>query len=67
MGGAARERRPAAAAGAALLGLWRVQFQSLRRHLATTLEPAKLHNEVTLDVHRADRLIENGLTSSWPS
>jgi AcrR family transcriptional regulator len=54
-------------AAAALLGLWRVQFQSLRRHLATTLEPAKLHNEVTLDVHRAARLIENGLTSSWPS
>jgi AcrR family transcriptional regulator len=54
-------------AAAALLGLWRVQFQSLRRHLATTSDPAKLHNEVTTDVHRAARLIENGLTSSWPS
>jgi hypothetical protein len=25
---------------AALVGLWRVQFQSLRRHLATTSDPA---------------------------
>jgi AcrR family transcriptional regulator len=54
-------------AAAALLGLWRVQFHSLRRHLATTPDPAKLHEEVTADVHRAARLIENGLTSSWPS
>jgi hypothetical protein len=54
-------------AAAALHGLWRVQLQSLRRHLATTSDPAKLHNEVTIDVHRAARLIENGLTSSWPS
>ncbi|WP_433296236.1 TetR family transcriptional regulator [Actinoplanes sp. CA-030573] len=54
-------------AAAALLGLWRVQFQSLRRHLATTSDPAKLHDEVTTDVQRAARLIEDGLTSSWPS
>jgi AcrR family transcriptional regulator len=54
-------------AAAALLGLWRVQFQSLRRHLATTSDPRKLHDEVTSDVYRAARLIENGLTSSWPS
>jgi hypothetical protein len=27
-------------AAAALLGLWRVQLQSLRRHLATTSDPA---------------------------
>ncbi len=54
-------------AAAALLGLWRVQYQSLRRHLATTPHPAQLHNKVTIDVHRAARLIENGLTSTWPS
>ncbi|AGL17369.1 TetR family transcriptional regulator [Actinoplanes sp. N902-109] len=54
-------------AAAALLGLWRVQFQSLRRHLATTSDPGELHDEVTADVHRAARLIENGLTSAWPS
>jgi AcrR family transcriptional regulator len=52
-------------AAAALLGLWRVQFQSLRRHLATTSDPAKLHTEVTSDVHRAARLIEHGLASDW--
>lgn len=49
-------------AAAALLGLWRVQFQSLRRHLATTSDPAKLHREVAADVQRAARIIENGLT-----
>ncbi|WP_436535585.1 TetR family transcriptional regulator [Actinoplanes sp. HUAS TT8] len=54
-------------AATALLGLWRVQFQSLRRHLATTSDPAKLRDEVTADVHRAARLVENGLTSNWPS
>ncbi|GIF22457.1 AcrR family transcriptional regulator [Actinoplanes tereljensis] len=53
-------------AAIALVGLWRVQFQSLRRHLATTADPAKLHSEVTVDVHRAARLIEDGLASSWP-
>jgi AcrR family transcriptional regulator len=53
-------------AATALLGLWRVQFQSLRRHLATTSDPAKLHAGVSADVHRAARLIENGLTSQWP-
>jgi hypothetical protein len=53
-------------AATALLGLWRVQFKSLRRHLATTSDPAKLHAAVTADVHRAARLIENGLTASWP-
>jgi AcrR family transcriptional regulator len=54
-------------AAAALLGLWRVQFQSLRRHLAATSDPARLHDEVTADVHRAARVIEDGLTSSWPA
>jgi len=32
----------------------------------TTSDPKKLHNKVTNDVYRAARLIENGLTSSWP-
>jgi AcrR family transcriptional regulator len=54
-------------AAAALLGLWRVQFQSLHRHLATTSDPTRLHKKVTTDVHRAARLLENGLASSWPT
>ncbi|GIE16427.1 TetR family transcriptional regulator [Paractinoplanes ferrugineus] len=54
-------------AATALLGLWRVQFQSLRRHLAATSDPAKLRDQVTAEVNRAARLIENGLTASWPS
>jgi AcrR family transcriptional regulator len=45
----------------ALLGLWRVQADSLRRHLDRTATPALLHERVTADVRRAARLIDTGL------
>jgi AcrR family transcriptional regulator len=45
----------------ALLGLLRVQADSLRRHLDSTATPALLHEQVTADVRRAARLIETGL------
>ena len=50
-------------AATALLGLWRVQFQSLAKALDGTLEPAEVHEAVTADVRRAARLIETGLGS----
>ena len=50
-------------AAIALLGLWRIQFQSLSKYLDGTLTPAQLHQAVTADVHRAARLIETGLNS----
>lgn len=50
-------------AATALLGLWRVQSQSLRRHLDSTLTPARLHAAVAADVERAARLIDTGLRS----
>ena len=48
-------------AARALLGLWRVQADSLRRHLDRTATPALLHEQVTADVRRAARLIDTGL------
>jgi hypothetical protein len=48
-------------AARALLGLWRVQADSLRRHLDRAATPALLHQQVTADVHRAGRLIDTGL------
>jgi AcrR family transcriptional regulator len=45
----------------ALLGLWHVQADSLRRHLDRAATPALLHELVTADVHRAARLIDTGL------
>jgi len=45
----------------ALLGLWHVQADSLRRHLDRAATPALLHDLVTADVHRAARLIDTGL------
>jgi AcrR family transcriptional regulator len=45
----------------ALLGLWRVQADSLRRHLDRAATPALLHERVTADVRRAARLIDTGL------
>jgi AcrR family transcriptional regulator len=45
----------------ALLGLWRVQADSLRRHLDRAATPALLHEHVTADVRRAARLIDTGL------
>ena len=46
-------------AARALLGLWRVQAESLRKHLSGA--PAQVHEMVTADVRRAARLIEGGL------
>ena len=50
-------------AAAALLGLWRIQFQSLSRYLDGTRTPAQVHQAVTADVRRAAQLIETGLSS----
>jgi len=49
-------------AARSLLGLWRVQAESLRKHLGTP--PARLHALVTADVRRAAQLVETGL-GSW--
>jgi AcrR family transcriptional regulator len=48
-------------AARALLGLWRVQADSLRTHLDRTATPALLHELVTADVRRAARLLDTGL------
>jgi AcrR family transcriptional regulator len=48
-------------AARALLGLWRVQADSLRRHLNDAGPPARLRELVTADVGRAARLIDTGL------
>jgi AcrR family transcriptional regulator len=48
-------------AARALLGLWHVQAESLRKHLDGA--PERLHEMVTADVRRAAWLIENGLGS----
>ena len=50
-------------AAAALLGLWRIQFQSLSRYLDGSRTPAQVHQAVTADVRRAAQLIETGLSS----
>jgi len=55
----------ALAAAHALLGLWPVQYASLRRHLETAPSAEALAADVTADVHRAARLIEHGL-AGWP-
>ena len=47
----------------ALLGLWRIQFLSLSRHLDGTRTAAQVHQAVTGDVLRAARLIRAGLDS----
>jgi AcrR family transcriptional regulator len=48
-------------AARALLGLWRIQGDSLRRHLDHAATPALLRKRVTADVRRAGRLIDTGL------
>jgi AcrR family transcriptional regulator len=48
-------------AARALLGLWHVQAESLRKHLDGT--PSQVHEMVTADVRRAARLIDAGLNS----
>ena len=45
----------------AVLGLWRVQADSLRRHLDHGATPAQLHELVTADVRRAAWLLDTGL------
>ena len=50
-------------AARALLGLWRVQAESLRKHLDGTRTPDEVHELVTSDVRRAARLIDTGLRS----
>ena len=47
----------------ALLGLWRIQFQSLSKHLDGAHTAAQVHQAVTGDVLRAARLIGAGLDS----
>ena len=53
-------------AATALLGLWRIQFQSLSRYLdgaRTPAQVAQVHQAVTADVRRAAQLIDTGLSS----
>jgi len=50
-------------AARALLGLWRVQADSLRKHLDGARGPGQIHELVTADVRRAARLIDTGLGS----
>jgi AcrR family transcriptional regulator len=45
-------------AAIALLGLWRIQFDSLRRHTGT---PAEVRAAVTADIRRAAALLSGGL------
>jgi len=50
----------------ALLGLWRIQFLSLSKHLDGTLTAAQVYRAVTGDVLRAARLIRAGLDTTGP-
>ncbi|MDF3290709.1 TetR/AcrR family transcriptional regulator [Streptomyces silvisoli] len=50
-------------AATALLGLWPIQFQSLRKYLDGKRTPAQVHTAVTADVRRAAELISTGLAS----
>jgi AcrR family transcriptional regulator len=50
-------------AATALLGLWRIQFQSLTKYLDGTQTPARVRQAVMADVRRAARLIDTGLSS----
>jgi AcrR family transcriptional regulator len=59
-GGRAVDPRDEVAA-AALLGLWRVQFASLRTHVDGSAPAPEVHRAVSADVDRAARLIEAGL------
>ena len=54
-------------AARALLGLWRIQGDSLRRHLDHAATPALLRKRVTADVRRAGRLIDTGLQGFAPA
>jgi AcrR family transcriptional regulator len=50
-------------AARALLGLWHVQANSLRKHLRSARPPARVHELVTADVRRAAWLLGTGLSS----
>jgi AcrR family transcriptional regulator len=50
-------------AARALLGLWHVQANSLRKHLNGPHAPARVRELVTTDVRRAARLLDTGLRS----
>jgi AcrR family transcriptional regulator len=50
-------------AAAALLGLWRIQYQALPKYLDGTRTPAQVHQAVTADVRRAAQLVGTGLNS----
>ncbi|MEU6259369.1 TetR family transcriptional regulator [Streptomyces sp. NPDC047043] len=54
-------------AATALLALWPIQFQALRRHLNRVRTPERLHDMVTADVERAAHLIDTGLASLAPA
>jgi AcrR family transcriptional regulator len=54
-------------AAAALLALWSIQFQALRRHLNRVRTPEQLRDMVSADVRRAAHLIDTGLTSLVPA
>jgi hypothetical protein len=48
----------------ALLGLWRIQFLSLWKHLDGALTAAQVYRAVTDDVLRAAQLIRAGLDTA---
>jgi AcrR family transcriptional regulator len=50
-------------AARALLGLWHIQAESLRKHLQGNAAPGRIRELVSADVRRAARLIETGLRS----
>jgi AcrR family transcriptional regulator len=50
-------------AARALLGLWHIQAESLRKHLRGSAAPSRIRDLVDADVRRAARLIETGLRS----
>jgi AcrR family transcriptional regulator len=53
-------------AATALLGLWQVHFQGLRKYLDDTRTLAQFEQAVADDVRRAARLIDDGLGSFGP-
>jgi AcrR family transcriptional regulator len=50
-------------AASAIVGLWRVQYQAMRRQAAAGVTPAVARERVIADVRRAARLIDTGLWS----
>jgi AcrR family transcriptional regulator len=50
-------------AARALLALWRVQAESLRKHMAASHEFPQIYHSVAADVRRAARLVDAGVRS----